>query len=617
MTGLAALPSPEIQRGIRGLTAVAACTVTNSPILDAQIDRWVVRLTLTCETQSEFVATSTCWCLLLDDAYPFGRVSIYPAADGGMTATFPHQSLNTLGDNNRKAWREGLLCLDAPLGGERRVALIRDPVGDAEQRLRWHVERALEWLRRAANDELLAAGDPFELPHRPHTTMQGWQRLRVVHDENATSFAAWSGRTGCFGVARLGSLRDLANVFAVKSFEDQRGKVVRTWSGREVVELPRGRCLDGYWWLWPRPIVLPPWQAPATWRDLRRIGEAMDVELDPLLSWLAPKHRRSKFGSVLMLGYPVPRHVGEDACEVHWDALFLPSSSGASGQPKGFRPNERRWWHLTGSFANSTALKYIFADNWSGDRLQARGRLPPQLCDSSIAVCGVGALGAALSELLVRAGVKQIALFDDDTLESGNVCRHVSTLADVGQSKVSVVAQRLRQISPTIRVTEIFEKLPSDTKTLEARLDRYDIIIDCTSSDSVLATLHRAWWSIPRTFASFSLGFGGKRLFSFGVCSNRFPHGDFSNCVRPWLEHESKAWAASEEILEGPGCWSPLFPARDDDVVLAAAVCVKELETLSTKAPTDPRFRVFAQLLTDDGFQGFVPEIAPPDSGES
>jgi hypothetical protein len=39
---------------------------------------------------------------------------------------------------------------------------------------------------------------------------------------------------------------------------------------------------------------------------------------------------------------------------------------------------------------------------------------------------------------------------------------------------------------------------------------------------------------------------------------------------------------------------------------------VKELETLVAKRPTEPRFRVFAQASSDDGFQGFAPESAPP-----
>src|SRR5208283_3058592 len=137
-------------------------------------------------------------------------------------------------------------------------------------------------------------------------------------------------------------------------------------------------------------------------------------------------------------------------------------------------------------------------------------------------------------------------------------------------------------------------------------------IVDCTSSDEALALLATAWWSIPRVFASFSMGYAGKRVFSFGVSGHQFPQEEFAGSVRPWLEHEARTWASNEEILEGAGCWSPLFPARHDDVVLAAATCVKELETLVAKKPSAPRFRVFAQSSSDDGFQGFLPESAPP-----
>jgi len=286
----------------------------------------------------------------------------------------------------------------------------------------------------------------------------------------------------------------------------------------------------------------------------------------------------------------------------------------AEGQPRGFRPNALGWWHRDryGKFADAVALEHLFTDNWNAARLQARGRLPNAVRDCNIALLGVGALGSVLAEMLVRAGVEKIALIDDDVLEAGNVTRHVATLVDVGEVKVPVVARRLRQISPTVRVAEFSEKLPSDAKAIETQLADYDIIIDCTSSDVALATLERAWWSIPRTFASFSMGFGGKRLFSFGLSGNRFPRGEFDRSVRPWLEYESHAWSDTNEVIEGAGCWSPLFPARYDDVALAAAVCVKELETLVTKRPTEPHFRVFAQESSDNGFHGFAPENTPP-----
>jgi hypothetical protein len=256
--------------------------------------------------------------------------------------------------------------------------------------------------------------------------------------------------------------------------------------------------------------------------------------------------------------------------------LLLPRLDGEVGQPRGFRPNALGWWNRDryGKFADAVALEYLYTDNWSGDRLQARGRLPSAVRDCKIALIGCGALGSVLAEMLVRAGVKSIGLVDDEVLVAGNVNRHVATLVGVGKFKVPVVAQRLRQISPIVRVTEVTEQLPAEAKVIEAQLDDYDIVIDCTSSDVALSTLARAWWSIPRTFATFSLGFGGKRLFSFGVSGNRFPHGDFAMSVRPWIEHESKAWTENDEVFEGAGCWSPLFPARYDDVVLAAAVCV-------------------------------------------
>jgi hypothetical protein len=334
-----------------------------------------------------------------------------------------------------------------------------------------------------------------------------------------------------------------------------------------------------------------------------------------MLRWLLASLRGAKTSNLLLLGYSVSLRVGVPMAEVHWDALLLPPVAAAEGKPpSGFRPNARGWWQRDryGTFADTVSLQYLYTENWSPDRLQARGRLPSSVRDLRVALLGVGALGSNIAEMLVRAGLRDIALVDEDLLEAGNVCRHVATLVDVGKTKVQVVAQRLRQISPAVRVTELNEELRGDVQSIVAQLDEYDVVIDCTSSDEALALLATAWWSIPRVFASFSLGHGGRRVFSFGMSGHQFPLQEFAASVRPWLEYEAQTWANSEEVLEGAGCWSPLFSARHDDVVLAAATCVKELETLVARKPFIPRFRVFSQSSSDDGFQGFVPESAPP-----
>jgi hypothetical protein len=606
-----AVPHP-IERGLRGLRNIAACTVDEGARFDEQAKSWVVRVTLRRDAAGEFVGTSTRWCVLLDIDYPFGRVSFYPAAEGGLSATFPHQLRNTH-SRERRSWRGGKLCLDTPFA-KKRAPVVRDPVGDADGRIQWHAERALEWLDRAANSQLAAEGDPFELPDRPHTTLREWNRQRVVHDETATSLAAWTEREGSFGLVQFGSIADIDSALAVRRFEDRHGAVVRAWTGRELGDPVHGRVL-GFWWLWPKPIVLRPWQAPGTWGDLRRIAKTMGIDVDPMLRWLFPTMRAASTSSILMLGYPMPLRIGEGVSEVHWDALILPRLPAAAGQPpRGFRPNSLGWWHRDryGSFGDNTPLEFLFTENWSSERLQARGRLPKDVRDLRVVVLGLGALGSTLAEMLVRAGVTDIAMVDDEKLVAGNVCRHIATLADVGKFKVHVVGTRLRQISPAVRVTEVTEKLHGLPNAIVEELDQYDAIVDCTSSDEVLDLLASAWWSIPRMFASFSMGRGGRRVFSFGVSGHYFPHEEFAKRVRPWLDYEVHAWDNNDEVLEGAGCWSPLFPARHDDVVLAAAICVKELEALIAKKPVAPRFRVFTQSTSDDGFQGFFEETAPP-----
>lgn len=611
MTSTPVLPPAAIERGLCGLRSVAACVIEDGPTFHADATQWVVTFSIRRSAGARFIATMTRWCALIDTSYPLGDVAIHPASDRGITATFPHQSRNTPNTPPR-TWRNGKLCLDSPFGGERLLALGSDPIGDADARLRWHVERAQLWLQRAADDQLLATGDPFELPARPTPTAVGrWERQRIVHDESATSFEAWRGREGSYGVVSLGAVPDIDNAIGVGRFADRNGQSIRDWNGRELGAVDD---VAAFWWLWPKPIVSQPWSAPATWGELRCAAKAQGLDADAVLRWMLPSLRGTNTSNTLLLGYPIPMRVEAPVTEVHWDAVVLPPVPAAAGKPpRGFRPNATGWWHRDRSetFVDMLALKYLPTENWTPERLQARGRLPVDVRSLCVVLLGVGALGSSLAEMLVRAGVSELALVDDDLLQAGNVCRHTATLVDVGKAKVQAVAQRLRQLSPAVRVTEVREALGGPPTAIAARLDEYDVIIDCTASDEALMLLAAAWWSIPRIFASFSMGYGGKRLFSFGVSGHKFPHDEFARSVRPWLEDETKTWADSGEVFEGAGCWSPLFPARCDDVALAAAICVKELETLIAKRPPTSRFRAFAQSSSDYGFQGFSPENSP------
>jgi len=604
MSGNLAMPRALV-RGVRRLRQVTSCEVTDDATFDPQAKRWVVPVALEIGTSGQFVPRRSLWKILVDDTYPFGRVDFYPSANGGIGATFPHQDRNTRGPDGR-AWREGKLCLDSPFRGERYITVARDPVGDGEERLAWHVKRALAWLQAAAAGELMAKGDPFEVPSRPLLAKPPDSPLRVVHDESATTFGAWHGRAG-FGIAKIGLIPGLGNVLAVGAFLDGGGALIREWTGRSIVEESEAP-IQGFWWLWAKPVVVPPWMAPTTWGDLRRIGRGQGIDVDQVLRCLAQRVRGRKESAILLVGYPVPVRVGDEPSEVHWDAVLLPKVAAEGGKPPaGFRPNARGWWMRDrySVFSDKADLAHLATENWSVDRLQARGRLPESARTRKIAVLGVGSLGSVVAELLVRAGVTHLALVDNDTLSAGNVCRHTATLAEVGNSKVDVVARRLMQISPHVQVVQHGSGIPIAPSAVLALLDPYDVLVDCTASSDALEMLSRAWWPVPRLFLSASVGHAARRFYSFAAFGNAFPVREFCGLMQPWLAEESAAWAEHGELLEGAGCWSPLFPARYDDVLLAASVCVKEIERLVAKPPLAPILEVFERLAGDSGFQSF------------
>ena len=110
------------------------------------------------------------------------------------------------------------------------------------------------------------------------------------------------------------------------------------------------------------------------------------------------------------------------------------------------------------------------------------------LAKSRVALFGVGGVGAAAAEALARGGVGEIDLIDNDIVSITNINRQLCALdSTVGKLKVEVVAARLRDINPQIKVNihPIFF-LPET----ELDLSVYDYIIDAI--DTVSAKLEIA-----------------------------------------------------------------------------------------------------------------------------
>lgn len=104
-----------------------------------------------------------------------------------------------------------------------------------------------------------------------------------------------------------------------------------------------------------------------------------------------------------------------------------------------------------------------------------------------VCVIGVGGVGSFAAEALGRAGIGFLRLVDHDVLEASNINRQVHALhSNLGQAKVDVMAQRLRDINPEIVVEPLKLRLDQETATQVITPD-LDYVIDAV--DMVTAKL--------------------------------------------------------------------------------------------------------------------------------
>jgi len=115
-----------------------------------------------------------------------------------------------------------------------------------------------------------------------------------------------------------------------------------------------------------------------------------------------------------------------------------------------------------------------------------------KLHGSHFVVIGIGGVGSWTAEALARSGVGRITLIDLDDVCITNSNRQSHALADtIGQVKVDVMAERLRQINPELLVHTEEEFIAADNfaELLDPNQRAIDIVIDAIDVARVKAAL--------------------------------------------------------------------------------------------------------------------------------
>mgnify|MGYP000964664339 CR=1 FL=1 len=110
-----------------------------------------------------------------------------------------------------------------------------------------------------------------------------------------------------------------------------------------------------------------------------------------------------------------------------------------------------------------------------------------KLAQSKVIIFGIGGVGGYAAEALARANIGEITLVDSDIVDVTNLNRQIVALtSSIGKNKVDVMAQRLLDINPNLKVQAI-KKFYLPQNSSEFDLAKYHYIVDAI--DTVTAKI--------------------------------------------------------------------------------------------------------------------------------
>ena len=133
-----------------------------------------------------------------------------------------------------------------------------------------------------------------------------------------------------------------------------------------------------------------------------------------------------------------------------------------------------------------------------------------QLAHSHVLVVGLGGVGAYAAEQICRAGVGHMTIVDADTVNESNINRQLPALhSTLGMPKAEVMALRLLDINPRLKLTVGNEFLRDERTEEILSATRYDFVVDAIDSLSpkVFLLYHALQKGIP---VVSSMGAGAK-----------------------------------------------------------------------------------------------------------
>lgn len=148
-------------------------------------------------------------------------------------------------------------------------------------------------------------------------------------------------------------------------------------------------------------------------------------------------------------------------------------------------------------------------EEWDKALEERHGKtLQKKLSETTVAVCGLGGLGSAISVILTRMGIGKLILTDFDKVDISNLHRQQYKASQIGMDKTKALEENLKEIAPYLKTQIHTEQM--NEKCYSRILSDADIVCEAFDNAEAKADLvNFVLTSMPDKYVIASSGMAG------------------------------------------------------------------------------------------------------------
>lgn len=239
----------------------------------------------------------------------------------------------------------------------------------------------------------------------------------------------------------------------------------------------------------------------------------------------------------------------------------------------------------------------------------------------TVAVWGCGAIGSHVAEMLVRASVEQLILWDDGIVGPGLLARQLFDHDDIGRPKAEALAARLRRINPAVRVEARCRNVLTGPLAAADWTEGAAFLVEATADNAVLQKLElQRWRSTAHRIPIISLAFDHRAQRGLGLVAKAEHSGGpadvarrvkLTTCADPALVGFRDAFwptVRPPSFQPEPGCSDTTFVGSAADVASLVGTMLNRAATFLERKDGST---AIALLVGQPGVDRVVPREIP------